>query len=84
MRRLTMPVELTVEELVGYASSWSAYSIYRKQYPSRPDPLVEYKGRLTAALEGQVGVWLCVGACGRVDASALCAGGGWIVLRAVW
>jgi hypothetical protein len=54
MRRLSMPVELTVDALVGYASSWSAYSIYRKQHPERPDPLVEYKARLTAALEGQV------------------------------
>lgn len=54
MRRLSMPVELTVDELVGYASSWSAYSIYRKQHPDRLDPLVEYRARLTAALEGQV------------------------------
>jgi hypothetical protein len=54
MRHLSMPVELSVDELVGYASSWSAYSIYRKKHPDRPDPLVEYKARLTAALERQV------------------------------
>jgi hypothetical protein len=49
-----MPVELSVDALVGYASSWSAYSIYRKQHPGRPDPLLEYRARLTAALEEQV------------------------------
>jgi hypothetical protein len=54
MRRLSMPVELTVDALVGYASSWSAYSIYRDRYPERPDPLLEYRARLSTALEEQV------------------------------
>lgn len=56
MRRLSMPVELTVDALVGYASSWSAYSIYRTRHPQQPDPLVEYRARLVAALDGQVGL----------------------------
>lgn len=56
MRRLSMPAELTVDALVGYASSWSAYSIYRKRHPDKPDPLLEYRARLTKALEVQVGV----------------------------
>jgi hypothetical protein len=50
-----MPAELTVDALVGYASSWSAYSIYRKRHPDQPDPLLEYRARLTKALEEQVG-----------------------------
>lgn len=54
MQRLSMPVGLSVDALVGYASSWSAYSIYHKQHPDRPDPLLEYRARLTAALEQQV------------------------------
>lgn len=54
MRRLSMPVELTVDALVGYASTWSAYSLFRKQHPDMPDPLLEYKARLSMALEEQV------------------------------
>lgn len=45
---------------VGYASSWSAYSIYRKQHPDRPDPLVEYRQQLLAALEAEVRQASCV------------------------
>jgi hypothetical protein len=39
---------------VGYASSWSAYSIYRKQHPDMPDPLVGYTQQLLAALQAEV------------------------------
>uniref|UniRef100_A0A383WJ69 Methyltransferase type 11 domain-containing protein n=1 Tax=Tetradesmus obliquus TaxID=3088 RepID=A0A383WJ69_TETOB len=53
LMQLDFPVELTAEALVGYASSWSAYSIYRKQHPDRPDPLVEYRQQLLAALEAE-------------------------------
>lgn len=64
MRRLVMPVELSVDALVGYASSWSAYSIYRKTHPDTPDPLLEYRARLTAALEQQVRPMAGQDACG--------------------
>lgn len=54
-----MAVELSVEALVGYAASWSAYASYRTRWPHRPDPLLEYQARLSAALEDQV----CGGRC---------------------
>lgn len=73
MRRLSMPVELTVDALVGYASSWSAYSIHRARHPQQPDPLVEYRARLVAALDGQVRLLHCLAReGGREDASLLC------------
>lgn len=53
-RQLSMRVQLSVDGLVGYASSWSAYSLYRRQHPQAPDPLVEYRQRLAAALQAQV------------------------------
>jgi hypothetical protein len=48
------PIWALVAAQVGYASSWSAYSIYRKQHPDKPDPLVEYKQQLLAALQAEV------------------------------
>lgn len=41
---------------VGYASSWSAYSMYCKKYPDRPDPLPEFRQQLVEALQAQVRV----------------------------
>ncbi|KAF6264472.1 S-adenosyl-L-methionine-dependent methyltransferase [Scenedesmus sp. NREL 46B-D3] len=53
LMQLDFPVELTADALVGYASSWSAYSIYRKQQPGMPDPLTQYRQQLLAALEAE-------------------------------
>jgi len=39
---------------VGYMSSWSAYNMYRKQHPQRPDPLLEFRQQVMDALEAQV------------------------------
>ena len=35
---------------LGYASSWSAYSTYRRQHPELPDPLAAFGRRLQQVL----------------------------------
>jgi hypothetical protein len=67
LSRLTsFPVSLSVDALVGYASTWSAYSIYRRRWPQRPDPLIEYRARLVAALEHAVSALWRLAVCVRV------------------
>lgn len=41
-----MPSKMTVQQLGGYISSWSAYQTYRSQHPDLPDPLPAFKTQL--------------------------------------
>ncbi|WIA33531.1 hypothetical protein OEZ86_006655 [Tetradesmus obliquus] len=49
-RELETQQEQSVDGLLGYLQSWSAYETYRTQHPERLDPLVEFKEQLLAVL----------------------------------
>jgi len=50
--QLPMEQQVTVDQMVGYAASWSAYTTFRKQHPDRPDPLDAFRSQLVAAVQG--------------------------------
>ncbi len=45
--------QLSLDELSGYAASWSAYATYRKQHPDLEDPILGFRRRLAAAAAEQ-------------------------------
>lgn len=47
---LTIDMDSTPEAVVGYVSSWSAYSTYREQRPDEDDPLPVFSERLRTAV----------------------------------
>ncbi|KAG2440243.1 hypothetical protein HXX76_004355 [Chlamydomonas incerta] len=48
--RAPMPAHMTLEELVGYVSSWSAYRAYLKAHPGGPNPLEAFRAQCEARL----------------------------------
>ncbi|KAF6261052.1 S-adenosyl-L-methionine-dependent methyltransferase [Scenedesmus sp. NREL 46B-D3] len=49
-RELETQQEQSVDDLLGYLRSWSAYETYRTQHPERPDPVLEFKQQLLGVL----------------------------------
>ncbi|PNW84730.1 hypothetical protein CHLRE_03g156400v5 [Chlamydomonas reinhardtii] len=51
--RAAMPSDISLDELAGYISSWSAYRAYLRANPGQPDPLQAFRAQCEAGLRQQ-------------------------------
>ncbi|KAK9836473.1 hypothetical protein WJX74_001215 [Apatococcus lobatus] len=49
---LGSPLSLTMQQIVGWVSTWSSYSTYKRHHPDGPDPLPAFQQELATALIG--------------------------------
>ncbi|KAG2455004.1 hypothetical protein HYH02_000829 [Chlamydomonas schloesseri] len=54
--RAPMPGDMSLDELAGYISSWSAYRAYLRAHPDQPDPLEAFRAQCEAGLRQEAGV----------------------------